>query len=251
MVVKRLTLFVAPRQIEMKTKNTRKYFRNLIGMVCVGFFAGSSTQAVEYLITTTPGTGVTSGTVAQDLNYGQFDTPQANQTYYIRLSYTSAEAATWGLIFSGNFAISIGDTTFGNVNNVLALDPDGNWPVTGVTVGTAGQEYYGNLVNDGTGWAPDQSPPPTTVHYLTLGQFDLLNIATGTPGTTQVNVTVANTGVDYTGAWNTGGPSFTPTAAGFNINVVPEPSTIVTATLACAALGAVAIKRRKQKAASA
>lgn len=234
----------------MKTKNTRKYFRNLMCMVCVGFFADSSTQAVEYLITTTAGTSVTSGTLAQDLNYIQYDTPQANQTYYIRLSYTSAEASSWGLIFSGNFAISIGDTTFGNVNNVLALDPDGNWPVTGVATGTAGQTYYGNLVNDGSGWAPDASPPPTTVHYLTLGQFDLQNVSTQTPGTTQVSVSVATTGVDYPGAWNTGGPSFTPTAAGFNITVVPEPSTIVTATLACAALGAVAIKRRKQKAAS-
>ena len=246
-----MTLSVAQRPIKMQTQKTRKYIRNLMCMVCIGFVADSSAQAVEYLITTTPGTSVTSGTVAQDLNYGQFDTPQANQTYYIRLSYTSGEAASWGLIFSGNFNISIGDTTFGSIGNVLALDPDGNWPVTGVTAITAGQEYAGNLVNDNTGWAPDQSPPPTTVHYLTLGQFDLLNIATGTPGTTQIGVTTASTNVDYPGAWNTGGPSFTPNAAGFNINVVPEPSTIVTAALACAALGAVAVKKRKRQTASA
>lgn len=232
----------------MRMKYTRKYIQKFLCLACLGFATvDQHTQAVEYLITTTAGTSTNSGTIAQDLNYGQFDTPQANQTYYIRLSYTSAEAASWGLIFSGNFDISIGDLTFGSIGNVQALDPDGNWPTTGVATGTPNQDYYGNLVNDGSGWAPDQSPPPTTVHYLTLGQFDLLNIATGTPGTTQVNVTVANVGVDYPGAWNTGGPSFTPTAAGFNINVVPEPSTIVTAALACAALGVVAVKKRKRQ----
>jgi hypothetical protein len=226
----------------------RKYIQNILCLASIGFVAvDQSTQAVEYLITTTPGTSVTSGTIAQDLNYGQFDTPQADQTYYIRLSYTSAEAASWGLIFSGNFDISIGDLTFGSIGNVQALDPDGNWPVYGVSTIAPNQEYAGNLVNDGAGWAPDQSPPPTTVHYLTLGQFDLLNLATGTPGTTQVNVTTASTGVDYPGAWNTGGASFVPTSGGFNINVVPEPSTMVTAALACAALGAVAAKKRKKQ----
>jgi hypothetical protein len=234
----------------------RKYIQNILCLASIGFVAvDQSTQAVEYLITTTPGTSVTSGTIAQDLNYGQYDTPQADQTYYIRFSYTSAEATTWQTILSGNFEISIGDTAFGNVNNVIALDPDGNWPVYGINTGIAGQQYYGNFVNE-NGWTPDSTPPPASVHYLTLGQFYLKNVSTQTNGTTQISVTLAPDNnppvVDFGGQWNTGiNTQFYVNPAAFNITVVPEPSTMVTAALACAALGAVAAKKRKRQAVTA
>ena len=228
----------------MRMNIIRKYIQNILCLASIGFVAvDQSTQAVEYLITTTAGTSTNSGTLAQDLNYGQFDTPQANQTYYIRLSYTTAEAETWDMIGTGNFRISIGDNTFGYVENVVVLDPDGNWTTTSVNTIQARQDYTAEMENP-NGWIPDKSPPPTTVHYLTLGRFDLTDIATGTPGTTQISAVL-------TQGWITLGPDITPTAAGFNINVVPEPSTMVTAALACAALGAVAAKKRKRQAVTA
>lgn len=230
----------------------RNYFRHALIVLGLGFSANNNVSGVEYLITSTAGSTVTSGTLAADLNYTQYDAPQADQTYYIRLSYTSAEATTWGSIFSGNFDISIGDTTFGLINTVSIDNPGGIWQTTNVVTATANQQYYGNLVSDSSPWTPDSSPPPTTIHYLTLGQFDLKSVSTQNVGTTQINVAVvggAPSGIDYPGAWNTGGPQFTPNAAGFNINVtaVPEPSTYISAAMACAALSGVALKKRKAK----
>lgn len=252
----------------MNTNITRKTYRDLLCVSLLILISSKTTNAIEFLITdnTTTKVAYTGKTSVGDTGLDQ--TP----TLYVYITYTNAEAAdpTTGIAGFLNGSLLIGSSTptsayiasDADVSSVNELDSFGNgWAITRVpATGTGGTgsssqveyQYFGQT-DDGGGtfvYALNNTwdgTNPSIMNYLEIASFKL-TIDTSQTNTSST-ISVSRDGLawsPYANSYNSGSNVITPASFGITISV-PEPSTYATAALACAALGGVALKKRRAK----
>lgn len=236
----------------MRINQMRKYIHRFFAAGMFAFLC-QPVHAIEYLITTT--NNVTSpGTAYGDQQFVNGSGIQALPTLYVYLKYTSAEATSIVGFQQGSLQLASSVPTTAYINGLANFTINNQndaggfpWDSAAVTAGVGGTSSTNQIaaqysVGGGFNWALSTGP---SVSYILLGSMNI-SVDTNQSGTTS-NFTA---GVDGT-TWNnsTGAPLANPTPASFNIAVtaVPEPSTYISAAMACAALSGVALKKRKAK----
>ena len=243
----------------MNMRISRKYCRNLVCIFTLALLTQSSTHAVEYLITDNQSTK----TQITSLSFVGGTGLQTTNLLYIYAKYTASVGATYTGIQSANLQLSssapatayvspssnftVNDTFNAGTGTYGQLDANGYGfdSVTSNYTGGTGSTTQATAdfsVGGGFDWAFTTTPPGT--YYILLGS------TTVTVDTSQTStfslVSVTTNGTPWAVA--SGAPGgISPAAATFGVTVsVPEPSTYATAALACAALGGVALKKRRK-----
>lgn len=220
-------------------------------MLGLGFSATNDVSGVEYLITYT--SSDTSNLNGAILDYTS-TAPPTSIDFLVRVHFTAADSTKYiDGILSGNFTLDIDTPSVATIGSVSLANPGNIWSgYTGTGPGDPSIPATDLQPPSGSGSPAylatfnslDQEWIPTGDYYLTLGQFTLSNIDVNVP-----NPISAVINVRATADWNSvsGNPlSFSPAPSGFTVTV-PEPSTYISAAMACAALSGVALKKRKAK----
>lgn len=211
-------------------------------MLGLGFSSTSDVRGIEYLLTeaSSPETDL-NNTV---FNYTNGNVPPSALNLLLRVHFTTTDVAAFQAdslnIYTGNFVLDIDDPTVASITNVVIQVPP-NWNIgTLVPPGGTGSSTYTGTFASSNGWQPTEDG---NGYYLTLATFDLTSFNQSYTDPVTANVNVAFDG----NTWMTDGATgtyFAPTASGFAVTV-PEPSTYISAAMACAALSGVALKKRK------
>lgn len=234
----------------------------VLSILILGGF--QTTNAIEYLITSTP--GGTNG--VGDITATQGDTIAPLQLY-IYLKYDLSEVNSNGGTgwLTGNLLFSSSDSSIAYMNGAAApsnaTTQTGAYTVENVgATGTSTNNWNNGITASFTadratlqaGYDSDGAPSNVfgvaTTNYLYLATvtltFDTTSAGATSIGATNLGFWTDNNFIDYT-----------PNLDSFNItiNAVPEPTTYALAALSCVALGVVGrrktLKAKKQDTASA
>lgn len=242
----------------MNTNITRKNYRDLLCVSLLLFLSCKPLRAVEYLITSDAGGNTPVSTL-----YFTGDTGTFNQSVYVWLRYTGAEASSWsgadaGQINSGS--LELASSVFSSVylsppsqfsqTTTGWTDPGTTFTATGGNTGNPQVQATYLMAQDPFFFTPTYYALTTTAgtHLLGLGSATFTINTTQPSGATSPIFSTVTAGIVSGQQWVAQGgvTPFTPTATSFGVEIsVPEPSTYATAALACAALCGVALKKRR------